>query len=290
MSLPITRGRTDPPARVVIYGPPGIGKSTWAASCTGALALDYERGLEHIGCDRVLGADTWGGSVTLVQAALAEPGYRALVIDTADRLEDQAAAAVCRDGGKKTLSDFKWGDGFHALSARWRELLSVLEGAEREVVLVAHQAKVGVTDPELGRYDGFTAQLSKGVWSQTFRWADGVFYASYDKTLYTPQGEAPRTGQMILSGQRVLRTQSGTGFEAKNRWNLPAVLPLDYAAFAAARAAGSRTEAQVREEIVSMGASAPEEVRARAADLMSRADTIDKLITVEKWLKSKVSR
>ena len=58
MGLKIERGRRQTPARVVLYGTEGIGKSTLAAEFPAPLVLDTEEGTHHLDVARV-SVGTW---------------------------------------------------------------------------------------------------------------------------------------------------------------------------------------------------------------------------------------
>jgi hypothetical protein len=282
--MKLIRGVAHPPARMVVFGPPGVGKSTFACGAPGALALDYEQGLSEIGVDRVVGADTWQGSLALVAEACTTGDHRTLVIDTIDRLEDQATLEVCREGKKKSLSDFGYGDGFEALATKWRELLFTLESARahgREVILVAHvQAKVQ-DDPMLGKYDKFIAALSKRCWAATHRWADAILFANYEQGLIE--------GRAVMTGARKLYTSAGTGYDAKNRWGLPTALPLSWSDFAQARASAQRTPEEVIASIRSL-ASHDAAIRATAEQyIIESSGDVARLIRVEAALRKKIT-
>jgi len=284
--MQIIKGKRFPPSRIVVYGPSGVGKSTWACSAQGALALDYESGLEQVGVDRVTGASTWSGTMALLREACGPGGHSALVVDTLDRIEEQATEEVCRIGVKgksvKSLADFGYGDGYEAVSALWRELLGVLEGARqhgRDVILVAHVQKRTEEDPVLGKYDKYVAALQKRTWGSTHRWADAVLFADYERGLVE--------GRAIFSGARVLHTVAGTGFDAKNRWGLAPVLPLSWEAFSAARASASRTSEEMRGRIRSL---LTPETSARGEELVSSAgEDVSRLVAIEVALLKKLS-
>jgi len=285
--MKIIRGVTHPPARIVVFGPSGVGKSTFACAAPGALALDYEQGLNGIGPARVTGAETWSESLALVKEACAGAGdHQTVVVDTLDRLEDQATDEVCRVGVKgkamPDLASFGYGDGYEALLTKWRELLFALESARaknREVILVAHvQSKIH-EDPMLGNYSKFIAALQKRCWGVTHRWADAVLFAQYEQGMVE--------NRVVMTGERVLRTVAGSGYDAKNRWGLPPVLPLSWSAFDAARRAVQRTADEVRACIRSLTtASTAEKAEGFIRDA---GEDVPRLVAVETALKKKVN-
>jgi energy-coupling factor transporter ATP-binding protein EcfA2 len=281
----ILRGKTFPPARIVVYGPSGVGKSTFACAAPGVLALDYEHGLHEIGPSRVLGAATWTESLALVREACEGSGdWTQVTIDTLDKLFDQCAAEVVKGGkkGEKTLSDFGWGDGFEAAAGRWRELLFILEGARakgRSVVLVAHVQQQTSDDPQTGgKTVKSIAAIDKRSWGATHRWADAILFADYERGLSDKR--------VVMTGERILHTQAGTGFDAKNRWGLPKEMPLSWTEFERARQALCRTPDEVRKSILSL---VTPETAAKAEEFTRTAgDDVVRLVSVENALRKKV--
>ena len=291
MTLSITKGRTSPAPRRVIFGPSGVGKSTFACAEPGALAIDYENGLNHIGVDRVDGAKDWPSSLALLREACTGPGdYRAIVVDTVDRLEDQAAQFICQvqgvDGKKKaSLADYGYGDGYAALETKWRELLFVLEGARahnRSVTLVAHVQSATEKDPTMGDFRKFIAAIHKKCWSVTHRWADAVLFATYESGLVE--------GRAILSGARILHTVAGSGYDAKHRPNISSPLPLGWDAYSAAVSAANRGAEEVLASICKTGEMVDRETWKKAEEFIAKAGgDVLQLVKIESALLKKVS-
>lgn len=281
--LNIIRGKRLPPQRRVVYGPPGVGKSTFACSEPGALALGWERGLEHIGCARVVGPRDWDASLLLIREACSGPGdHTAVVLDTADKLEEQATEAVCKAGKKKALSDFSYGDGFEALVTRWRELLFILEGAEekgRSVSIVAHFQGKTIDDPTLGSYGKYIPALNKRVWTATHQWADCVLWMNYEQGLVE--------GRAIMTDARLLYTRAQTGFEAKHRPNIASPIKLDWQAYADAVVAANRAPEEVRASIRAL--LKPEQREQAEESLKKMGDDTAQLVALESALKKKVA-
>ncbi len=286
----ITRGKSHPAPRIVVYGPSGVGKSSFACGVDhpsttprgDVLALDYEHGLDEIGPARVLGPSSWTESLSLVREACTGPGeHTCVAIDTIDRLEDQATQLVCLERKKKALSDFGYGDGFEALATKWRELLFLLESARekgRAVILVAHVQQKIQDDPTIGKYDKYVASLQKRCWGATHRWADAVLFADYERGLFE--------GRAVMSGARVLYTQAGTGYDAKNRWGLPAAMPLSWSAFEGERVRRLR---EPKDIVAAIRSIAKGELQAKAEDFIRDAgDDASRLISIETALIKKV--
>ena len=282
MALSIVEGRTNPPARVVLYGPSGSGKSTWACGAPDVLALDAENGLDQIGPRRVIAPSSWIESLCVLKEMCAGQGsHRTVVIDTGDKLQEQAIDAVCKEGKKASIEDFGYGSGWEAVLTKWRELLFLLEAARpagRQVILVAHVQSKIQDDPMLGKYDKFIAAISKRCWGVTHRWADAVLFATYEQGLIE--------GRAIMTGERLLYTTAATGFDAKNRWKLPPVLPLSWSAFDEARRSASRPAEEI---VASIRSLSTDETRQKAEEFIKEAGgDVPRLVSIETALKKKI--
>lgn len=248
------------------------------------ILIDFDRGLDAIGVDSIPAPATWPESMALITGVVNAPGdYRSLVLDTADPLEEQAVTEVLRSYNKKGLADVPKGDGWIAVGNLWRELLSILELGRKNglsVCLLAHSSVRQAQDPTLGEYDVFAPQLQKKSWAATNRWADLIGFACFDQAKV---GDERRT---ILTGERILHTVKGSGFEAKNRWGMPPSLPLDWPIIEAAM----RPQAGVleaREAITELAAGTGLEAKA-AEYIQSAGGDIGKLYQILEALRAKV--
>ncbi len=239
------------PPRVLIYGPAGIGKTSFAASLPKPILLDYDHGADEVKVDRVAGPATWTDALATLRLIVASPGeYRTVAIDTLDALESLAIDHVLVTNKIKSLNLLKWGEGHAQVASLWRELLTLLDGARAKnlyVCLLGHASVRTAQDPQLGEYDQYTSLLGKKCWAQTKMWADVVGFANFDAAL-ADVGE--RSARIIVTGERKLYTTRGSGFEAKNRFGIDAPLPLAWGALAAAierhRGVADAVEAEIR--------------------------------------------
>src|SRR5271155_3458094 len=123
--------------RILIYAGAGVGKSTWGSKPPKPVFIDYDHGVDDVNVDRIPGPKTWPESIALIPAVAADPmGYKSLVIDTVDPLEEQAVEHVLKIASKKNLGDFDFGAGYNAVAMEWKLLLAEFDIARKNGLLV----------------------------------------------------------------------------------------------------------------------------------------------------------
>ena len=86
----------------------------------------------------------------------------------------------------------------------------------------------------------------------------------------------------------MLHTTRGSGFEAKNRYGLPAKMPLSWSALEAAIAAGQVGADELRERITKLAAGTEHEAKA-ATYLADAGDDVGRLQAIEVALTKKMN-
>ena len=228
--MQITRGKRARAQKIVIYGPEGIGKSTFAAEFPNPVFIDTEGSTDNMDVARLDKPTSWtmlNNEVAFIKANSTE--CRTLVIDTIDWAESMAVADVCAQHGKKGIEDFGWGKGYTYVQeemGRFLNSLSDLVDMGINVVLTAHaQIKKFEQPDEMGSYDRYELKLGQKTGSKTAplvkEWADMVLFANY-KTLVMTTENGKKKAQ---GGERVMYTNHRPAWDAKNRHGLPDELP-----------------------------------------------------------------
>ena len=101
MKFQITRGLIVKPQKVVVYGPEGIGKTTFAADFPDPLFIDTEGSTNVYDVARLPAPTSWTMLMDEVREVIKNPTCcKTLVIDTIDWAEQLCVAHVCAKNGK----------------------------------------------------------------------------------------------------------------------------------------------------------------------------------------------
>lgn len=95
MALSITRGIVPKAQKVIVYGPEGVGKTSFAAKFPDPLFIDTEGSTEHYDVARTETPRSWPMLLDQVREVKATRPCATLVIDTADWAEQLAIRHVC---------------------------------------------------------------------------------------------------------------------------------------------------------------------------------------------------
>ncbi len=230
----VTSGRIKSPIKTAIYGPAGVGNSTFAAGAPGAIFLPVEEGTNAIDCARFPMPETFNDVLDAIGTlATGEHKYKTLVIDTLDALEALIWQHVCAAGKKQSIEDFGYGKGYVAALEQWRIFLSRLEGLRKarsmSIVLVAHSQIRKFQNPEGADFDRYELKLAgKGASGLVTEWSDCLLFACYETVAAVDKNERTRG---VTTGKRIARTVHGAAYEAKNRYSLPDPMDLEWGAY-----------------------------------------------------------
>ena len=230
--LKTTSGVILKPQKVVIYGPAGIGKTTFAAKFPDPVFIDTEGGTNQIDVKRLEGISSWSMLIGTIKEIKNNPSFcKTLIIDTVDWAEMLCQAHICDINGKKSMESFGYGSGFTHLREEMGKFLNMLSDLIEvgiNVVLVAHSILRKFEMPEeAGNYDRYemklTAKADSKLPSLIKEWADMVLFVNYKQIVVEIDNK-----KKVQGGQRVMYTQYSPVWDAKNRHDLKAELPFEY--------------------------------------------------------------
>ena len=229
----ISKGKIKRAKKVVIYGPEGIGKSTFTSHFPDPLFCDTEGSTYELDVDRLDRPDSAALLYECIDLVKTHPDMcSTFVLDTADWAEKLLSKAVCDRSKKSGIEDFGYGKGYTYLTEEFGKLLNQLEDLIElgiNVVVVAHAELKKFEQPdEAGAYDRWGLKLTKQDSPLLKEWADAVLFINY-KTYV----EKTNTNKNKVSGgKRVMYTSHHPCWDAKNRWGLPEECDFDFSVIA----------------------------------------------------------
>lgn len=222
------------PSGAVVYGPPGIGKSTLGASMPSPVFVidDQEDGINTLKTAHLVPADipifpaasNWLDVLGILDSLATEKHeYKTLVVDSLGGMERLCHAHVCRrefngNWGDKGFASYQ--KGYEVSLSDWRDFLNALDRVRHNgtaVLLLAHSVVKPFKNPEGEDYDRFVPDIHHKTWSVTHRWADMVLFCNYYVETTKEGGRTKGKGGQ----ERLIYTEYHAAYEAKNRHGLP---------------------------------------------------------------------
>jgi hypothetical protein len=128
---------------------------------------------------------------------------------------------------EETVADIPYGRGTERLVLEWRGMIDLFEAivdSGKNVLLTGHEQVVKFENPTDANYDFYAVNLNKRVAPVVTAKLDAVLFAQFETVVKA--GDRDKKGKASSTGERILRTQQGSSWIAKNRFSLPDVLPL----------------------------------------------------------------
>jgi hypothetical protein len=145
---PITVNRLN----VVLYGPPGLGKSSIAFTADAPLLLDFDGGA-HRAANRkdIVPVSSWSDVAGITAEDLAP--FKTVIVDTAGRALDVLTADIIRINPKHGRGGALTLQGYGELKSRFIAFTKLINGFGKDVVLLAHMDEQRNGDELIERLD-----------------------------------------------------------------------------------------------------------------------------------------
>jgi hypothetical protein len=230
----VSVGQKIRPVFLLMYGCDGVGKSTFPSHAPKPVYIVTDRGSDHLNVARLPIVESVGQFRDQVKLLTSQPhSYRTVVIDSVTALEPMIWRQVCAEGKVKSIEQYADGFGKGYVRAReiWGGLLGelLILGQTHHVVLIGHSMVKKFDDPnQSAGYDRYQLSLKENVAALIRQTCDVVLFANFLSTVKNIQGN---TGKATGEGERRMYTESRPAFDAKNRYNLPFEMMLEWAPF-----------------------------------------------------------
>lgn len=216
------------PPRVLIYGPPGLGKTSLAAEFPKPVIFDIERGIPRgLSIPHFDALDSYDAVMEAITALYNEDhDYGTVIVDTLDRYEPMLWAKLCETQKWHSIEDPGYGKGYVLADPLWRDFLDGLNALRRDkamaVVLIAH-SQIGTFDsPTSAPYSKYDIRLHKRALAMVQDEVDAILFLNQDATIKsTDKGFNKTHVHAEGGGTRWVYCEARPAFTAKNRFGMP---------------------------------------------------------------------
>lgn len=219
-SQPTIEGASMSELMWFLYGPPGIGKTTFFSKIKGALFLYTDPGLRFVRAFKHPIGDWKQFRSYVNELVTRRPSqYSIIVIDTIDLLFNMCSKHVCRKRGIEHMSDEGFGKGYDLVKSEFAEVIQKLAILPYGVAFISHSKEVEIRG-RTQKTSKIVPTLSNQARSIIIPMCDIMAYAGYEEEA------ADRT-----DAERCLIFAPSETLEAKDRTNLlPEKCDLSYEA------------------------------------------------------------
>jgi cell division septation protein DedD len=221
--MQIIKGKVHEPVKAVVYGPEGIGKTTFASQWPNPLIIDVEKGAAQVGTDRVIPTSYEEVKAIISNLKQDAQGYKTIVFDTADWLEKMISKMVCDREGLSSIESVKFGKAWVMVAEEWKRLCDQLDNLRVSqavnILFLAHSTIRNFNPPVEEKYDRWEMKLSKQGNSILKEWVSLIFFVNYEVIV---------TENKAAGGQRYMYSTHSPCWDAKNRYGLKDKLKFDF--------------------------------------------------------------
>lgn len=255
MNFEETNGiQTGAGVKLVIYGQEGVGKTSLAAQLPGAVFLDCEGSTSKMNVRRLPKPTSWEmlqQEVDFVLESHVLRQYQTLCIDTFDWAERLAITQLCSKHQVNGIEGFDYGKGWEYEA---EEIGRFLDKTERliqagiNVALLCHAITRKTSLPEINSdFDHWELKLGNKTTNKIApllkEWSDITLFLAFQTHVIATDDKGKK--HKATACNRVMYTTKTAWWDAKNRFGLPEMLPLEYASIASVFAAPAPAAAPV---------------------------------------------
>ena len=234
----IKSGPQTRPHLVGLYGPGGVGKSTFAAGAPKAIFIGTDDGCATLDVASFPIPKTWLELNAQIDALQNEKhDYETAVFDTINGLEPLLWAHLCAEARCKSIEEIDggYGKGYVRANEAWVEFWKKIKTLRNKmnVIALGHAKAKTIEDVMEGeRFDRYMLKMHDVAALLFHESVDSMFFANFVTDFRKEKGA--KKARAFGDGKRVIYTQERPWFMAKSRFDLPFEMDLSWDAFFAA--------------------------------------------------------
>lgn len=296
----ITTETVKVPDLMIVYGPEGVGKTTFGSKAPLPVFLDLEKGARRIkGLARDDKTNTFNGVLSFIHDLTVDPHeHKTVAIDSISELERLIWNQLCLDEGVSNVEQVGGGfnKGYTVALKYWdqikRAVNKLQDTRNMNVILIGHSDTKTFNDPITNSsYDRHQLKCDKKAAAFLREWVDFMGFANF--VTYTKGKENALKQKAYGDGTRKFYTERRPAWDAKNRLCLPLEMEFDYVAYAEASGADSVQKAQtIRENINEiLKDSVDEDLKKKVAETIAKAkDNTTDLMLIQERVRTRVNK
>ncbi len=224
--MEIIRTRTNKPPRILIHADHGIGKSSLAAAAPSPIFVQLEDGLENIDTQAFPLCSSFDDMLEQLTWLYREKHeFKTLVLDSLDWAEMLIAQHVCKEGNKKSISDFSYGAGYQAVLENFNRVIkavsAIRESRGMAVIAICHSQIKTYANPMGADYDRHCLKLRDKNAELWMEWCDLIGFMHFSVFTSTSKtGFGGETTKAYGGTDRVLSCAPNAAYVSKNRYGI----------------------------------------------------------------------